>query len=295
MSLIINIDPDSGFCFGVVKAIEAAEHELSMGAEIWCLGQIVHNNHETERLKKLGMKEISHHRLGALQNGKVLIRAHGEPPSTYETANSSGREIVDATCPLVLKLQQQVRSAARAMEPVGGTVIIYGKRNHPEVAGLLGHAGRRALVVENDQEVATIDFSGPIRLFSQTTIDSDEYTRITELIKEQCTRKGQSDFTAANTVCRQVSSRKESLLRFAAKHELLLFVSGHKSSNGKVLFGHCRSAHPNAHLIEGVSDLRPEWFQNISTIGISGATSTPRWLMKQVAEAVTQLTKTPCI
>lgn len=295
MSLIVNIDPDSGFCFGVVKAIEAAERELSAGSEVWSIGQIVHNKHESERLKALGMKETNLQQLETVRSGKVLIRAHGEPPSTYSTAHSMQLEVVDATCPLVLKLQQQVKSASRAMEAVGGTVIIFGKQQHPEVAGLLGHAGHCAVVVESDSDLALLNFSAPIRLFSQTTIDNDDYSRMTAIIKKQCDIHGQADFQAARTVCRQVSSRKESLLTFAKKHELVLFVSGRNSSNGKALFEHCRSAHPNTHFVEGVPDLRPEWFQDVKTIGISGATSTPPWLLKQVADAITRLTTTPCI
>lgn len=286
MSLKINIDNQSGFCFGVVKAIEMAENHLSQGDEVWCLGQIVHNQQEVERLLRLGMKQTSLGKLGELTGGKVLIRAHGEPPSTYHECSALGLTVVDATCPLVLRLQKSVALAAEAMRPVGGQIVIFGKTNHPEVVGLAGQATGVDVFVVNATNAQTIDCRRPTRLFSQTTMDAGEYHELIGAIKACCKASNNFDVEAAESVCAQVSRRRQGIQAFASSNDVVLFVTDPKSSNGKVLFDQCLSANPRTYFVTGPHDLNPVWFANAQTIGISGATSTPGWLIRQIAEAV---------
>ncbi|PKP19776.1 MAG: 4-hydroxy-3-methylbut-2-enyl diphosphate reductase, partial [Bacteroidetes bacterium HGW-Bacteroidetes-22] len=291
MSLTINIDTDSGFCFGVTNAIKTAENELSVGEPLWCIGEIVHNEAEVDRLTSLGLQEISTRNLNLISHKKILIRAHGEPPATYITAANQHLKIIDATCPIVLKLQQRVAAATDEMRQEAGQVVIFGKRNHPEMKGLIGHASHQALIVEKAEETGAIDFTKPVRLFSQTTMDSTEYGKIKKIIEEKCLAHNNLNFETFDSVCKQVAGRKESLSGFAASHDLVLFVSGKNSSNGNILFKHCRTINPNTRLIEKPEDLQPDWFAGIQTVGISGATSTPGWLMDQVAATITKITE----
>jgi len=295
MPFTINIDTESGFCFGVVKAIETVERELALGGPLWCIGQIVHNAEEVARLKGLGMNEISVDKLFSLQNAKVLIRAHGEPPSTYRIAEKQNLQVIDATCPLVLRLQADIKKAAFEMARVNGQVVIYGKRSHPEVIGLAGNAGDNYVVVEQEGDMPLIDFTRPVRLFSQTTMDVNDYRQICSLAEKECERNGNRNFKVADSSCRQVSRRKDSLAAFAVKYRLVLFVSGRNSSNGKILFDHCCSVNANTKFITNPDDLSLEWFSGIESVGITGATSTPRWLMEKVAASVVNIIESSCI
>ncbi len=294
MSLTINIDTNSGFCFGVTNAIKTVENELLAGNPLWCIGEIVHNEAEVDRLTRQGLQEISAANLNLISHKKVLIRAHGEPPSTYAKAAIQHLNIVDATCPIVLKLQQRIAMAAEEMRKEAGQVVIFGKRNHPEVKGLIGHASQQALVIGNLIDAEEIDFTKPVRLFSQTTMDSNDYNEIKRFIEDKCREHNNLNFEAVESVCKQVAGRKESLSVFAGKHDLVLFVSGKNSSNGKILFKHCRSVNPNTRFVEKPEELKPDWFTGIQTVGICGATSTPRWLMEEVAETISQIME-PCI
>lgn len=288
----INIDEQSGFCFGVVNAIKMAEDQLVNGNEVWCIGQIVHNEEETSRLTHLGLKQTSVETLGEVRSGKVLIRAHGEPPATYERCKALKLPIVDATCPLVLRLQQSVARAADEMRRVGGQILIYGKPGHPEVVGLVGQVRDVRVQVIFGLPLIDIDYSLPTRLFSQTTMDALDYQLISESVHAGCTRCGNVDFAAAASVCPQVSHRRQIIQSFARSNDVVLFVSGSNSSNGKVLYGHCQAANKRSHFVGSASDLKPEWFINAQSIGITGATSTPMWLIRRVAETVRLLLPT---
>ena len=262
---IIEIDNGSGFCFGVTTAIRKAEEELGRTGHLYCLGDIVHNTAEVDRLASRGLETITHEQLEQLHDVKVLLRAHGEPPETYETARRNRIEIIDATCP-----------------------VIYGKRGHAEVLGLVGQTQGQATVIENIDEIDKIDYSRDIYLYSQTTKSVQEFLRIVEEIKRRV-NPGVT-FRSFDTICRSVANRIPQIRQFAAQHEIILFVSGAKSSNGRILFAECKDANPNSYLISGESDINPSWLQGKDRIGICGATSTPRWLMQRVSDAVLQLT-----
>lgn len=281
---VIEIDDRSGFCFGVVTAINKAEEELSGGETLYCIGDIVHNTAEVERLRKKGLITIDHDALDSLPGAKVLLRAHGEPPSTYLKAKSQGISIVDATCPVVLKLQQRIKEAyasARA-DKRRLQIVIYGQPGHAEVNGLVGQTEGTAIVIAGVDQLDQLDFSIPIALYSQTTKSLEGFsTIITEI--EKRLNPGVS-FEYYDTICRQVANRVEHLRRFAAAHDVVLFVAGEKSSNGRVLFNHCRDVNRRSWLVPGPETVSHEWLEGASSIGICGATSTPRWLMEQVAE-----------
>ncbi|MCS7076914.1 MAG: 4-hydroxy-3-methylbut-2-enyl diphosphate reductase [Bacteroidia bacterium] len=271
------IDQNSGFCFGVLYAIQMAEDELAEKGILYCLGDIVHNNKEIERLAQKGLKIISHEELKQLKNTTVLIRAHGEPPETYKIAIENNLTLIDASCPVVLKLQHRVKTAF----DLGSQIVIYGEPGHAEVNGLLGQTKNQAIVIKNIQELDKIDFSRPITLFSQTTKSTKEFYEIAQEIQ-----KRQAEFKANDTICRQVSNRDIQLREFAQKFDVIIFVSGKKSSNGKVLYKVCQSVNPRSYFISEVDELNPHWFENCDTVGVCGATSTPMWLMEQVAEAI---------
>lgn len=283
----IVIDDNSGFCFGVVNAIGKAEESLAERGEVWSLGDIVHNNSEVRRLEELGLRKAEHGMLGTLRGKTLLIRAHGEPPSTYRLAEESGIEVIDATCPVVARLQRLVIEAHRRMSEVGGQVVILGKKGHAEVVGLTGGVDGDALVVENEDDLCMVDFLRPIYLLSQTT----QSLRLWNSIKEEILRRAKDPSTvvADDTICRQVSNREGQLTRFAAEFDVVIFVSGRKSSNGKVLYEVCRAANPRCHMVEQEDELRREWFDGAASVGICGATSTPKWQMKRIAEAITAL------
>ena len=280
--LQIEIDNGSGFCFGVTTAIQKAEEELAAGKTLYCLGDIVHNGMECERLKQLGLVTINHEEMSRLHGVKVLLRAHGEPPSTYELARENDIEIIDATCPVVLQLQRRIKRQFDACPEA--QIVIFGKPGHAEVLGLVGQTESKAIVIANVEEVKRLDFTRDIYLYSQTTKSLDEFHRIIEYIQEHISPD--ATFKSFDTICRQVANRMPNISAFASRHDLVLFVCGRKSSNGKVLFNECKSVNPNSHLIEGPEEIKKEWLEGVNTIGICGATSTPKWLMEQCRDAI---------
>ena len=278
----IEIDNGSGFCFGVTTAIKKAEEELAAGKTLYCLGDIVHNGMECERLKQLGLVTINHEEMKQLHGVKVLLRAHGEPPSTYEMARENDIEIIDASCPVVLQLQRRIKKQYDACPEA--QIVIFGKPGHAEVLGLVGQTESKAIVIANVEEVKRLDFTRDIYLYSQTTKSLDEFHRIIEYIQEHISPD--ATFKSFDTICRQVANRMPNISAFASRHDLVLFVCGRKSSNGKVLFNECKSVNPNSHLIEGPEEIKKEWLDGVRTIGICGATSTPKWLMEQCRDAI---------
>ena len=279
----IEIDNGSGFCFGVTTAIQKAEEELASVKTLYCLGDIVHNGMECERLKRLGLITINHDEMRNLHGVKVLLRAHGEPPSTYEMARQNNIEIIDATCPVVLQLQRRIKKQYDTCPDA--QIVIFGKPGHAEVLGLVGQTESKAIVIANVEEVKRLNFSRDIYLYSQTTKSLDEFHRIIEYIQEHISP--QATFKSFDTICRQVANRMPNISSFATRHDLVLFVCGRKSSNGKVLFNECKSVNPNSHLIEGPEEIKKEWLEGVNTVGICGATSTPKWLMEQCRDAIT--------
>ena len=277
----IEIDEGSGFCFGVTTAIKKAEEELAQGQTLYCLGDIVHNGMECERLHEMGLVTINHDDLRELHDVKVLLRAHGEPPETYELARRNNIEIIDATCPVVLKLQKRIKEQ---YETGDGQIVIFGKKGHAEVLGLVGQTQSNAIVIENFDEVTTLDFTRDIYLYSQTTKSLDEFHRIIDYIQSHISPE--ATFKSFDTICRSVANRMPNISQFAAKHDLILFVCGRKSSNGKVLFNECLRVNPNSHLIEGPDEIDHQWLKGITTVGICGATSTPKWLMEECRDAL---------
>ena len=283
---IIEIDKDSGFCFGVTAAIGKAEEQLASDGTLYCLGDIVHNSDEVERLQAKGLRTITHEQLATLHDVKVLLRAHGEPPSTYELARRNNIHIIDATCPVVLKLQERIKSACDRTDRQP-QIVIYGKLGHAEVNGLVGQTGGRAIVVEDIPGLDKIDFSRDIALYSQTTKSLEGFRTIIEEIKRR--KSPEANFESFDTICRRVSNRVEHLKQFAADHEVILFVAGSKSSNGKILFNHCLDVNPQTYLVSNASHLQADWLKGTETIGICGATSTPRWLMEQVRDRAAKM------
>lgn len=273
----IEIDNGSGFCFGVTTAIKKAEEELAQGEKLYCLGDIVHNGMECERLRQMGLITINHEEMRELHDVKVLLRAHGEPPETYELARRNNIEIIDATCPVVLKLQKRIKEQYDAN--LQSQIVIFGKKGHAEVLGLVGQTQSSAIVIENFDEVMKLDFSRDIYLYSQTTKSLDEFHRIIDYIQAHISPNAK--FQSFDTICRSVANRMPNISQFAAKHDLVLFVCGRKSSNGKVLYNECLRVNPNTHLVEGPEEIEPQWLEGINTVGICGATSTPKWLMEQ--------------
>lgn len=283
----VEIDEKSGFCFGVVNAIKKAEEELDKGGVLYCLGDIVHNGREVERLAKMGLVTITHEEFKNLKNVKVLLRAHGEPPETYRIAKENNIEIIDATCPVVLRLQKKIKDGYDESKNSNTQVVIYGKKGHAEVLGLVGQTEGNAIVVENMDEIGKVDVNKDIILFSQTTKSLQGFT---DMIKHiEGARGSETNFKYHDTICRQVANRMPQLKEFAAKHDLILFVSGKKSSNGKVLFGVCSEVNTNSLFIDSPDDIDEEAVKKAQSIGICGATSTPKWLMEKVAERVDEI------
>jgi 4-hydroxy-3-methylbut-2-en-1-yl diphosphate reductase len=281
----ITIDTQSGFCFGVVNAIRAAEKELEEVDSLLCLGDIVHNNAEVNRLKDKGLEVIEHEQLHKVKNKKVLIRAHGEPPETYKNAKNNNIKLIDATCPVVIKLQERIRRGYEEIQTQNGQIVIYGKEGHAEVNGLVGQTNNNAIIINHPDDIEKIDFSRPIRLYSQTTQSIDGFKLIVSLIKERLRKNNdtKNEFVAIDSICRQVSHRAPHLREFAQKFQLIIFVSGKKSSNGLALFAECKKANPHSYLISDIEDIENDWFKDIESIGICGATSTPMWLMEKLA------------
>lgn len=278
----IEIDDGSGFCFGVTTAIRKAEEELAAGKTLYCLGDIVHNGMECERLRSMGLITINHDELKALHDVKVLLRAHGEPPETYEIARRNNIEIIDATCPVVLQLQRRIKREYDSNPDA--QIVIFGKPGHAEVLGLVGQTNSKAIVIAGIDDAKALDFNRDIYLYSQTTKSLDEFHRIIDYIQEHISPE--ATFRSFDTICRQVANRMPNISSFAKRHDLILFVCGRKSSNGKVLFNECKSVNPNSHLIEGPDEIKREWIEGIDTIGICGATSTPKWLMERCRDRI---------
>lgn len=275
LNLTVTIDQSSGFCFGVVYAIEMAEEVLREGEKLYCLGDIVHNDAEVKRLTAMGLEIIDHEQLQTLQGEKVLIRAHGEPPSTYRLAMENDLELIDASCPVVLKLQNRIRNSHTKEDPI----YIYGKHGHAEVKGLLGQTNQEAVVFQDLEELQGQELPERLTLYSQTTKSTDRFNEIRDYLKE----KG-VEVNANDTICRQVSNRDVELQRFASRFDKVVFVAGKKSSNGKVLYQVCRQENPESYFVSGPEELDPAWFQAGQSVGVGGATSTPMWLMEQVRD-----------
>lgn len=282
----ITIDENSGFCFGVVYAIQMAEDELDRGNELYCLGDIVHNDIEVKRLTDKGLKIINHDDLAQLRDKKVLIRAHGEPPSTYFTALQNNIELLDASCPVVLKLQNRVKTTYDNAANPDTQIVVYGIPGHAEVNGIMGQTDGKAIVVMTEEDLEKIDYAKPIILFSQTTKSTSNFYKIKSIIEERARSAGNDQVTANDTICRQVSNRAPQLEKFAAKHDVIIFVSGKKSSNGKVLHGVCKAINPKSYFVSNAEELEAGWFDGVQTVGIAGATSTPMWLIQQVADQI---------
>lgn len=281
----IEIDSESGFCFGVTTAIKKAEEELAKGTPLYCLGDIVHNGQECERLKKLGLITINHEEYAKLKNVKVLLRAHGEPPETYRIAAENNIEIIDATCPVVLRLQKRIKQEYISKEPEREKqIVIYGKNGHAEVLGLVGQTNGEAIVIEKIEEVDKIDLSRDVRLYSQTTKSLDEFRNIVSYIEQNISKS--ATFQYFDTICRQVANRMPNIRKFAASHDVILFVCGQKSSNGKILFHECKEINNRTYQVDKPEDIDMEWFRNTKSIGICGATSTPKWLMDKCKNVI---------
>lgn len=283
----IEIDSESGFCFGVTTAIKKAEEELAKGTPLYCLGDIVHNGQECERLKKLGLITINHEEYAKLKNVKVLLRAHGEPPETYRIAAENNIEIIDATCPVVLRLQKRIKQEYTSKEPEREKqIVIYGKNGHAEVLGLVGQTNGEAIVIEKIEEVDKIDLSRDVRLYSQTTKSLDEFRSIVSYIEQNISKS--ATFQYFDTICRQVANRMPNIRKFAASHDVILFVCGQKSSNGKILFHECKEINPKTYQVDKPEDINMEWFRDAKSIGICGATSTPKWLMDKCKNVISE-------
>lgn len=293
MKMVINIDPTSGFCFGVKRAIDIAGEELQKHEKLYCLGHIVHNEQEEARLTAQGLEVIDHDTYKTLRNATVLIRAHGEPPETYRIAAENNLRLIDATCPVVLKLQEKVNRAHRMAKAGGGQVVIYGRKDHPEVIGLAGNAANEVIVVENAEDVSKVNFKKPVYLFAQTTKNPEVYREITEKIKKgkaHLTMEREMHFTAEQSICRQVSGREAILRKFAAEHDVLVFVGGSRSSNARQLYDICRGSNPDSYFVREPGELEKSWFENAQSTGVTGATSTPQWLIESVAAAIGTIT-----
>ena len=287
--MTVTVDSHSGFCWGVVRTIDIAEDELAESPLLYSLGPIIHNPVEIERLRAEGLETVTLDDLPRLRGKKVLIRAHGEPPSTYALARRSGVTLVDATCPVVTKVQERIRK----FYDQGYQIVIFGKKDHAEVIGLLGHTDNKAVVVRTVEEAAAIDASRKTVLFSQTTMDKETFAKIAEILRARVREfvvgtfeESAIDFHAKDTICGQVSGRDAKLRQFASANDVMVFVAGRSSSNGKVLFDICRQANPRTHFVEDEKELDPAWFAGAGRVGISGATSTPQWLMERVKTAI---------
>lgn len=289
--MLISIDKKAGFCSGVKKAIQRAEEELSESGSLYCLGQIVHNEEEEQRLKAMGLKVIGHEELKKLNNTRVLIRAHGEPPETYRIAAENNIELIDATCPVVLRLQQKIKKSFENGLHTNSQIVIYGKINHPEVIGLNGQIKNEAILIEGPDDIDKIDFSKPVCLFAQTTKNKSVYQEIIRKIEDKgkLSRPANLHFSSTNSICGQVSNREEHLKQFARSNDVVIFVGGENSSNGKYLFSVCKAENQDSYYIGGPEAVNEAWFLNKKTAGITGATSTPDWLLKSVASKISKL------
>lgn len=283
----VEIDPKSGFCFGVVNAITKAEEELAKGGVLYCLGDIVHNNIEVERLQKMGLKTINHEEFAQLKNVRVLLRAHGEPPSTYEIAKANNIEIIDASCPVVLRLQKKIKNKYNEVQDDDAQIVIYGKIGHAEVNGLIGQTNSTAIVIEGKDDLDKIDFSRNICFFSQTTKPLDGFQEIIDIMKSRMV--GDAKFEYFDTICRQVSNRIPNIKEFASQNDVIFFIAGEKSSNGKILFAECKKQNPRSYFITTPADIDESIVLSANSIGVCGATSTPKWQMEEVQETIDRI------
>ena len=297
--MVVEIDQNSGYCFGVEFAIKMAEDEMQESGHLYCLGDIVHNDMEVKRLHNKGLRVINRDQLREIRDAKVLIRAHGEPPETYQTAMQNNLELIDASCPVVLKLQNRVKHAFDQMQKENGQIVIYGKKGHAEVIGITGQTGGEAIIITTEEDLDKIDFSRPVTLFSQTTKSTKGFYHIKHLIKERLTKEKadfvDGDFIANDSICRQVSNREPNLVKFSNDHDVIIFVSSKKSSNGKALFSVCLNENPRSYFIGNEEDLELNWFGADDSVGICGATSTPMWLMEKVADRIRSLDLDPVV
>ena len=283
----IEIDQGSGFCFGVTRAIGKAEEELAKEERLYCLGDIVHNGKECDRLQQMGLVTINHDQMRDIHDAKVLLRAHGEPPSTYALAREHSINLIDATCPVVLHLQERIKKEYDADTEHKKQIVIFGKNGHAEVLGLVGQTEETAIIIESADDVRKLDFNRDICLYSQTTKPLDEFRKIVDYVQQHISPE--ATFTYYDTICRQVANRMPNIRSFALKHDAVLFVCGKKSSNGRVLFNECREANPRSYMIDTASEIDVRWLQDCESIGICGATSTPKWLMEECKVRIEQL------
>lgn len=292
--MYIEINAESGFCYGVVKAIQKAEKELNSTGTLYCLGDIVHNGAEIKRLEALGLTTINHEQLKQLHDCKVLIRAHGEPPSTYQIAQANNIELIDASCPVVMRLQQRIKNGYELSENTDTQMVIYGKTGHAEVNGLVGQVPEgHAIVINDESDLDKIDYTKPIQLFSQTTKSIEGFQNIQRIIKDRLKELGKDagHLKINDTICRQVANRVPNLKKFAAQFDVVIFVSGKSSSNGKQLFEICKASNERTYFYSGMEPFDPQWIEGAQSVGICGATSTPRWLMEQVEQKINQLSQ----
>lgn len=286
----VEIEPGSGFCFGVENAVRIAEEALRAGEEVFCLGEIVHNDIEVSRLKGLGLVTITYEKFSQLRDRKVLVRAHGEPPSTYEMAEKNNITIIDATCPIVHSMQEKIKKVKLVNSQEDGQIVIYGKQDHAEVRGLMGAAGEKGILVTGKHDIGKVDFTRPVWLFAQTTRSKDEYELVAEIIRLNLEKAAPdhpgNHLKVYKTICRQVSDREPRLRSFARENDVIIFVSGRKSSNGRMLFDVCRNENRRSHFVSSPEEIDPRWFANAQSAGVCGATSTPKWLIQKVAEVI---------
>lgn len=285
----VTIDADSGFCFGVNRAIQTAEAELEAGNPVYCLGEMVHNKVQMDQLKAKGLKVITHADLPALKGRNIMVRAHGEPPETFQMMKNLGITVIDATCPIVTKLQLKINASFISGQPSGAQIVIYGKSGHAEVAGLNGNTGNAAIIISCEMDFEKIDFSKPVRLFSQTTMNAEGYVLIGEAIQQRMDEVGNNDLVINKSVCRQVSGRAPALRLFAAAHDIIIFVGGSNSANGAYLFSICKAINERSYYIQNKEEIDIQLFENLNSVGVTGATSTPGWLIEQVAAFIKDL------
>jgi 4-hydroxy-3-methylbut-2-en-1-yl diphosphate reductase len=286
----VEIDKKSGFCFGVQNAVEVAEKALIRGEKVFSLGPIVHNDKEVERLSSLGLVSIGPEQFLTLRDCNVLIRAHGEPPETYKIAAKNNITIIEATCPIVKRLQSKIRETWLLTKSSKGQVVLFGKPGHAEVVGLLGQTNNEGILISKPEDLSKIDFSVPVYLFSQTTMGAEDYENIRKLIfekmEEQGSKEPEDNFKCFNTVCGQVSNREPNLRSFASRHDLVIFVSGKESSNGKMLFSVCKNVNPDTYFVSSPEEIDRSWFSGKTSVGVCGATSTPKWLIEQIRDFI---------
>lgn len=291
--MIVETDQHSGFCFGVQNAVEIAEKALLKGEKVFSLGPIVHNDMEVERLSSLGLISITHEEFRKLRDCKVLIRAHGEPPETYRIAEENNIKIIEATCPIVKKLQSRIRETFTTSRECDGQIVIFGKPGHAEVVGLLGQTSGRGILVSGPDDLKKIDMTRQVCLFSQTTMSVNDYLQIADKIREAMREEGVADpdklLKVFKTICGQVSNREPHLKAFAKEHDVIIFVSGRESSNGKMLYAVCKSVNPRTYFVSSTEEINTDWFAEMKTVGVCGATSTPKWLIEKISNLIRQI------